>query len=140
MDRVPVTQLLRQVAPWRASSGNPEHRVQHAAVVSRRTPPQGASLDYERLEEWMASTVVHPSIFATAGRLWRPTGLKLRRRVSLPLSARGTCGSGGGREGDMDCKRQRLASGAPSGSTFGGFDLGAGRPPHDVCRRFAKPA
>jgi hypothetical protein len=36
-DRIPVAELLRQITPRRAGSHQPKHRVQHTAMVTRRT-------------------------------------------------------------------------------------------------------
>jgi len=30
---VPVPELVRQIAPWRAGAGNPQHRIDEPAVV-----------------------------------------------------------------------------------------------------------
>jgi hypothetical protein len=49
--RVPVAEFPRQIAPRCSRSSNPKHRVQRLAVVGRRTPPQGTTLNHERLEE-----------------------------------------------------------------------------------------
>ena len=46
-DRIPVAELLRQVAPRRAGSHQPKHRVEHAAMVARRAT---ATTDQERFE------------------------------------------------------------------------------------------
>jgi hypothetical protein len=46
-DRIPVAELLRQIAPWRAGSHQPKHRVEHAAMIARRTT---AATDQERSE------------------------------------------------------------------------------------------
>jgi hypothetical protein len=35
-DRIPIAKLLRQIAPRRAGPHQPEHRVEHAAMVARR--------------------------------------------------------------------------------------------------------
>jgi len=43
-DRIPVAEFLRQVAPRRAGSHQPKHRVEHAAMVARRAT---ASMDQE---------------------------------------------------------------------------------------------
>src|SRR5204862_1190611 len=44
-DRIPVAELVRQIAPWRAGSHQPEHRVEHTAMVARRAT---AATDQER--------------------------------------------------------------------------------------------
>jgi hypothetical protein len=49
--RIPVAELVGQIAPGRAGPSDPEHSVQRATVVNRRTPPQGATLDHERFEK-----------------------------------------------------------------------------------------
>jgi hypothetical protein len=36
-DRVPVAELLRQIAPRRTGSHQPKHRVEHAAMIARLT-------------------------------------------------------------------------------------------------------
>jgi hypothetical protein len=36
-DRIPVAELLRQIAPRRAGSHQPKHPVEHTAMVVRRT-------------------------------------------------------------------------------------------------------
>jgi hypothetical protein len=36
-DRIPVAEFLRQIAPRRAGPHQPKHRVQHTAMVARRT-------------------------------------------------------------------------------------------------------
>jgi hypothetical protein len=46
-DRVPVAEFLRQVAPRRARSHQPKHRVEYAAMVARRPT---AATDQERFE------------------------------------------------------------------------------------------
>jgi hypothetical protein len=46
-DRIPVAELLRQVAPRRASSHQPKDRVEHTTMVARRPT---AAADQERLE------------------------------------------------------------------------------------------
>src|SRR5579863_1109112 len=46
-DGVPVAQLPRQIAPWRASAHDPEHRVENLTMIARRTPP---FLDQEGFE------------------------------------------------------------------------------------------
>ncbi len=46
-DRIPVAELLRQVAPRRAGSHQPKHRVEHAAMAARRAT---ATTDQERFE------------------------------------------------------------------------------------------
>jgi hypothetical protein len=45
--RIPVAELLRQIAPWRAGAHQPKHRVEHAAMTARRTT---AATDQERSE------------------------------------------------------------------------------------------
>jgi hypothetical protein len=47
-DRVPVAKFLRKVAPRRAGSHQPKHRVEHAAMVPWRTA--AATMDQERFE------------------------------------------------------------------------------------------
>jgi hypothetical protein len=47
-DRVPVAEALRQVAPRCASSHQPKHRVEHAAMIAWR--PAAAAMDQERFE------------------------------------------------------------------------------------------
>jgi hypothetical protein len=47
-DRVPVAKFLRQVTPGRASSHQPKHRIEHAAMVPWRTA--AATMDQERFE------------------------------------------------------------------------------------------
>jgi len=46
-DRIPVAEFLRQIAPRRAGSHQPKHRVENATVIARRTT---ATSDQERLE------------------------------------------------------------------------------------------
>jgi len=46
-DRIPVAEFLRQIAPWRAGSHQPKHRVENATVIARRTT---ATSDQERFE------------------------------------------------------------------------------------------
>jgi hypothetical protein len=46
-DRIPVTEFLRQVAPRRAGPHQPKHRVEHAAMIARRT---AAPMDQESFE------------------------------------------------------------------------------------------
>jgi hypothetical protein len=36
-DRVPIAEFLRQVAPRCAGSHQPEHRIEHATMVARRS-------------------------------------------------------------------------------------------------------
>jgi hypothetical protein len=45
--RIPVAELLRQITPRRTSSHQPKHRVEHAAMVVRRTT---AVMDQERFK------------------------------------------------------------------------------------------
>jgi hypothetical protein len=47
-DRVPIAEFLRQVAPRCAGPHQPKHRVEHAAMVPRRTAT--ASMNQERFE------------------------------------------------------------------------------------------
>lgn len=37
--RMPSTELSRQVAPWTASTGNPQHRLEKPAIVGCRSAP-----------------------------------------------------------------------------------------------------
>jgi hypothetical protein len=46
-DRIPVSEFLGQIAPRRASSHQPKHRIEHAAMVARRAT---TVLDQERFE------------------------------------------------------------------------------------------
>jgi hypothetical protein len=46
-DRVPVAEFLRQIAPRCAGSHQPEHRVEHATMVARRS---AATTDQKRFE------------------------------------------------------------------------------------------
>jgi hypothetical protein len=46
-DRVPVAELLRQIAPRRPGSHQPKHRVEHAAMIAR---PTAAATDQERFK------------------------------------------------------------------------------------------
>jgi len=47
-DRIPVAKFLRQIAPARAGSHQPKHRVEHAAMIAWR--PAAAAMDQERFE------------------------------------------------------------------------------------------
>lgn len=49
--RVPVAELFRQIAPWRAGAGDPENAVQHAAMVVRRPPAACRGHRQERRED-----------------------------------------------------------------------------------------
>jgi hypothetical protein len=51
MHGVPSPELLGQITPGGAGSGDPEHRIQCPSVVARRTPPQRARLNDEGFEE-----------------------------------------------------------------------------------------
>jgi hypothetical protein len=46
-DRIPIAEFLRQIAPRRTGSHEPKHRVEHAAMIARRT---AAATDQERFE------------------------------------------------------------------------------------------
>jgi hypothetical protein len=46
-DRIPVAELLRQIAPRRTGSHQPKHRVEYAAMIARRPP---AATDQKRFE------------------------------------------------------------------------------------------
>ena len=51
VDRVPVAQLRRQIAPRDARACHPEYPIQHPAVTAGRTPAKGTGLHHEGLEE-----------------------------------------------------------------------------------------
>jgi len=46
-DRIPIAEFLRHIAPRRTGSHEPKHRVEHAAMIARRT---AAATDQERFE------------------------------------------------------------------------------------------
>src|SRR6202012_6136545 len=46
-DRVPISKLFRKVAPRDAGTYQPKHRVEHSAMIARRTT---TSSDQERFE------------------------------------------------------------------------------------------
>jgi hypothetical protein len=46
-DRIPVAEILRQIAPWCAGSHQPKHRVKYPAMVGRRPT---TVMDQERFE------------------------------------------------------------------------------------------
>src|SRR5690242_14794557 len=60
-DRIPVTEFLRKIAPRRAGSHQPKHRVEHAAMVAWR--PATAS-DRKGLKYAHSSSVINPRITA----------------------------------------------------------------------------
>ena len=49
--RTPFAQFLRQIAPRRASSRDPENTIQDAPMIGGRSPPLGACLDHKLLEQ-----------------------------------------------------------------------------------------
>ena len=60
-DRVPIAEFLRQVAPRCAGSHQPEHRVEHATMVARRS---AATTDQKRSKYAHSSSVISPRIKA----------------------------------------------------------------------------
>jgi hypothetical protein len=51
VDRIPVAQLRRQVAPGNAGARHPEDGIRHPAVTTRRAAAEGTGLNHKRLEE-----------------------------------------------------------------------------------------
>jgi hypothetical protein len=50
-DGVPVAEFFWQIAPGRASAGNPKDRIQHTAMVTRWPTSRTTRLCHERPEE-----------------------------------------------------------------------------------------
>src|SRR5665213_3333298 len=51
IDRVPLAEFLRQIAPRRARPRHPEYTVQRAPMIARRTPAQRAAGNNEGFEK-----------------------------------------------------------------------------------------
>jgi hypothetical protein len=51
IDRVPFAEMVVQIAPGRARSGDPEHPVQHQPVIPGPTTAPRTALDHQRREE-----------------------------------------------------------------------------------------